>query len=129
MSPLPLPVAPWHMAQSYPYIFLALAWDSGVGLMGLAMRAVSAGGADGAAGVAGCCEGAKSSKARRANKGFSMRATSIPQRILCSGAGGWEGLCWGGLAGEVRVDKENHAAENGRPGAKAPVLLACVLQG
>ena len=29
------PGAPWHMAQSYPYIFLTRAWDSGVGLTGL----------------------------------------------------------------------------------------------
>src|SRR5882724_3681153 len=86
MSPLPLPVAPWHMAQSYPYIFLTRAWDSGVGLTGLTICAASAGIADWAGGAAGCCGApAKSNSAGRMNKGFSIRASCscIAERMLC----------------------------------------------
>src|SRR5260370_29534905 len=75
------------MAQSYPCIFLAWAWDSGVGLTGLAMCAASAGIVVGLAGGAAGCWGAlaKSNSAGRMNKGFSIRASCscIADGILC----------------------------------------------
>src|ERR1700730_8671169 len=87
------------MAQSYPYIFLTLAWDSGVGFIGLTICAASAGIADWAGGAAGCCGApAESKSAGRMNKGFSIRASCscIAERHLMLQASGWEALSSGG---------------------------------
>src|SRR5260370_11343802 len=92
-SRLPLPFSPWHMAQSYPYTFLARAWDSGVGFTGLTMRAASTGILDWAGVADGCCgKSKKGSSATRTNKGFNIRTTCIADGILCLREPRWEAL-------------------------------------
>src|SRR5271163_618371 len=57
-SPFPSPSFPWHIAQSYPYIFFPAATDAAVGFTGFATFAASGGilnSAAGAAGFASCC--------------------------------------------------------------------------
>src|ERR1700756_4727863 len=66
------------MAQSYPYIFLARACDSGVGFTGLTILLASAVILDGAEAGAGCCGVSKTgNSSKRTSKGCSIRATSM----------------------------------------------------
>src|SRR5580698_8522447 len=84
-SVLPLPVAPWHISQSNPYIFLALACESAEGFTGF-LTVDEAGGAACAAGAGvGSCvarpgfagAAAIPITAERSSKDFNMAASSV----------------------------------------------------
>src|SRR5580698_3283576 len=83
-SVLPLPVAPWHISQSNPYIFLALACESAVAFTGFLTVDDGAAGAAGAG--AGSCgtgpgfaAGAASNNIteERSSKNFNIPASSV----------------------------------------------------